>query len=329
MEFIQFHPTTLANNGSLISEASRGEGAHLVDETGRRFTDELQTRDKLSRDILHHMLKGHKVYLDFRHLDESVITEKLPSTQKMALNGAGIDIRSELLEVAPAAHYTIGGIWTRGDTSTDMPAVFACGECAVTGVHGANRLGGNSLLEGAYFGRLAGREAARVASKREFQPIDFAYVEKEMRRVDMIMDGESLFNINSMRKNMGEALFKNAGVFRSEASLTDALEYVHYLMKRNYGLHCVNKEIHNNVELPSILEFQNAQLIAEAMVVAAMKRQESRGVHFREDFPTRDDRLFNAASYITRMSRELLIVTFSNAARNNVWYSIKKALHLN
>jgi len=329
LEFMQFHPTTLSSSGSLISEAARGEGAYLVDETGERFTDELQTRDKLSRDIVHHMLEGHRVYLDFRHLDTEVIEKKLPSSRKMALNAAGIDITKELLEVSPAAHYSIGGIWTREDTSTDMPFVFACGECAVTGVHGANRLGGNSLLEGAYFGRLAGKEAARVAQKREFQPIDYAYVEKEMRRVELILEGESLFNINSMRINMGESLFRNAGVFRSEESLSKALEYVHYLMKRNYGLHCVNKERHNNVELPSILEFQNAQLIAEAMVVSAMARKESRGVHFREDFPEKDDRNFNTASYIVQLAHDYIKVSFENVVRNNIWYQIKKTLNFN
>jgi succinate dehydrogenase/fumarate reductase flavoprotein subunit len=328
MEFVQFHPTTLAKTGALISEAARGEGAYLVDETGKRFTDELQTRDKLSRDITSHMLKGHKVYLDFRHLDEKVIDEKLPSARKMALNAAGIDITKELLEIAPAAHYTIGGIWTREDTSTDMPYVFACGECAVTGVHGANRLGGNSLLEGAFFGRMAGREAARVALKRDFQPIDYADVDKEMRRVEVIMEGESLFNINAMRKNLGESLFRNAGVYRSEESLSSALEYIHYLMKRNYGLHCVNKERHNNVELPSILEFQNALVIAEAMVVSAMQRKESRGVHFREDYPMRDDKLFDSASYIIQLQYNYMKVTFENASPINIWYNIKKALNL-
>jgi succinate dehydrogenase / fumarate reductase flavoprotein subunit len=328
MEFVQFHPTTLANNGALISEAARGEGAYLVDEMGKRFTDELQTRDKLSREIASHILRGHKVYLDFRHLDEKVIDEKLPSARKMALSAAGIDITKELLEITPSAHYSIGGIWTREDTSTDMPYVFACGECAVTGVHGANRLGGNSLLEGAYFGRLAGREAGRVAGRRDFQPIDYADVDKEMRRVEVIMEGESLFNINAMRKNLGESLFRNAGVYRSEASLTTALEYIHYLMKRNYGLHCVNKERHNNVELPAILEFQNALYIAEAMVVAAMQRKESRGVHFREDYPTRDDKLFDSASYIVQLRHNYMKVTFENASPVNIWYNVKKTLGL-
>ncbi len=328
MEFVQFHPTTLAHTGALISEAARGEGAYLVDETGERFTDELQTRDKLSRAITTHMLQGHKVYLDFRHLDEKVIEEKLPSAQKMALNGAGVDIKKELLEITPSAHYSIGGIWTREDTSTDMPFVFACGECAMTGVHGANRLGGNSLLEGAYFGRLAGREAGRAALKRDFQPVDYADVNKEMNRVELIMEGESRFNINAMRKNLGESLFRNAGVYRSEASLTDALEYVHYLMKRSYGLHCVNKERHNNVELPAILEFQNALLIAEAMVVSAMERKESRGVHFREDYPQRNDRFYDAASYVLQIQYNFLRVSFENAVSNNLWYKIKKRLGL-
>ncbi len=328
MEFIQFHPTTLATTGALISEAARGEGAYLVDENEVRFTDELQTRDKLSRAILQHMLEGHKVFLDFRHLDKELIDTKLPSSKKMALNAAGIDIHTELLEISPSAHYSIGGIWTREDTSTDMDNVFACGECAVTGVHGANRLGGNSLLEGAYFGRLAGTEAARTALKNDFRPIDYMYVEKELRRIEHIIEGESRFNINAMRKNMGESLFRNAGVFRSEESLANALEYVHYLMKHNYGLHCVNKERSDNVELQSILEFQNAQLVAEAMVVSAMSRQESRGVHYRKDYAQKDDKRFGAASYITQVSDSFMKVSFEDAVTQELWHKIKKFLHL-
>jgi succinate dehydrogenase / fumarate reductase flavoprotein subunit len=328
MEFIQFHPTTLAQSGALVSEAARGEGGYLVDENGIRFTDELQTRDKLSREIVKHMLAGHKVYLDVRHLGEKIIEEKLPSARKLALGSAGIDLLTELLEITPSAHYSIGGIWTREDTSTDMQNVFACGECAVTGVHGANRLGGNSLLEGAYFGRLAGKEAARAAIKRDFQPIDYAYVEKEMRRVDLVLQGESLFNINSMRKNLGESLFRNAGVFRDENSLLNALEYTHYLMKRQYGIHCVNKDTHNNVELASILEFKNAMLIAEAMALSALERKESRGVHFRNDYPDRDDVHFDNASFIQQMSHDNFKVSFDSAVHKNIWYKIKKMFHL-
>jgi len=324
MEFVQFHPTTLVTNGALVSEAARGEGAYLVDESGKRFTDELQTRDKLSREITQHILNGHKVYLDFRHLSEELIETKLPSTQKLALNSAGIDIKSELLEITPSAHYSIGGIWTRSDTTTDIPGIYACGECAVTGVHGANRLGGNSLLEGVYFGRLAGSEAGKLALKKEFLPIDYADIEKESRRVDLIIDGESHFNINAMRKNLGETLFQHVGVFRTEESLSTAFEYIGYLLKRQYGLHCVNKDRENNVELSSIIEFKNALYIAEAMTLCALKRKESRGVHFRSDFVQKDDKHFISPSYVRLLDNNLFQISFENVVFDDVWHKVKK-----
>ncbi|MBU1927802.1 FAD-dependent oxidoreductase [bacterium] len=327
MEFVQFHPTTLKMNGALITEAARAEGAYLVDENGERFTNELQTRDKLARDIATHMINGHKVYLDFRHLPRELIETKLPSTQRMAFNSAGIDIMTELLEITPSAHYTIGGIWTRGDTSTDIPGIFACGECAVTGVHGANRLGGNSLLEGIYFGRLAGTEAGKFAKRRDFLPIDYADINKELRRIDVIIDGESHFNINSMRKNLGNALFKNVGVFRDEKSLVDAYEYVEYLIEKEYGLHCVSKDRENNVELSSILEFKNALYIAEAMILSALKREESRGVHFRSDFPQRNDQRFFTPSYVNLLDENLFQITFENVVFDGIWHKIKKVLN--
>lgn len=328
MEFVQFHPTTLVTNGALISEASRGEGAYLIDEKGERFTDELQTRDKLSRNIAKHILDGHKVYLDFRHLPKELIETKLPSTQKMALNSAGVDILTELLEVTPSAHYSIGGIWTRGDTSTEVPGIFACGECAVTGVHGANRLGGNSLLEGVYFGRLAGSEAAKYVQRKEFLPIDYASINKELRRVDLIIEGKSLYNINSMRKNLGESLFKNVGVFRDEKSLIDAFEYTRYLFKKQYGLHCVDKDRENNVELSSIIEFKNALYIAEAMILSALKREESRGVHYRTDFKRKDDKKFSSPSYIAFLDENLFNISFENFVLDGLWHKFKKALSL-
>lgn len=327
MEFVQFHPTTLLNSGTLISEAARGEGANIVDENGQRFTDELQTRDKLSRDIVRHQLDGHKVYLDFRHLGEELIDKKLPSARKHALNGAGIDIVTELLPITPSAHYTMGGIWSRDDTSSDMDNLFVCGECAYSGAHGANRLGGNSLLEAAYFGKLAGINAAKAAKKGKFQPIDYAQVAKELRYIDGILEGENRFNINTMRRNLGNILTKNVGVFRSHDSLADALEYVHYLMKLSSGLCCVNKERNNNVELMSILEFRNSLTVAETMVMSALAREESRGSHYREDFPITNDRDYKVNTIIRRLAGTFLRISFESHFSSDWWHRIRKFFH--
>ncbi|MDD2266569.1 FAD-dependent oxidoreductase [Sulfuricurvum sp.] len=327
MEFVQFHPTTLVGSGTLISEAARGEGAYIVDETGERFTDELQTRDKLSRDIVLHQLKGHTVYLDFRHLGEELIDKKLPSARKHALNGAGIDILTELLPITPSAHYTMGGIWSRNDTSIDMENVFVCGECAQSGVHGANRLGGNSLLEAAYFGRVAGTQASSAAKKGVFHPIDYAQVAKELRYVDMIVEGESRFNINTMRRNLGNNLYKNAGVFRTHDSLANALEYVHYLMKMSSGLCCVNKDRSDNVELMSIIELRNALTVSEAMLMSAMAREESRGVHYRDDFPQTDDKNYEVDTIVRRLAGTFLRITFESHLSSDWWYRIRKFFH--
>jgi len=324
MEFVQFHPTTLANSGALISEAARGEGAYIVDESGERFTDELQTRDKLSRDIVKHQLSGHSVYLDFRHLGEELIDKKLPSARKHALNGAGIDILTELLPITPSAHYTMGGIWSRNDTSTDIDNVFVCGECAYSGVHGANRLGGNSLLEAAYFGRVAGLEAARVAKRGEFHPIDYALVNKESRYVETILEGENRFNINTMRRNLGNNLYNNAGVFRTHDSLASSLEYIHYLMKMSSGLCCINKERSDNVELLSIIEFRNSLTVAEAMVMSALGREESRGSHYRNDFPDKDDKHYEVNTIIRRLTKTFLRISFEGHLSSDWWHRIRK-----
>jgi succinate dehydrogenase / fumarate reductase flavoprotein subunit len=326
MEFVQFHPTTLKHKAVLISEAGRGEGAKIVDEEGTEFVDPLLTRDKLSRAILKHEASGHEAFLDFRHLDEKLIDEKLPSTKKTALLSAGIDISKELLPIEPAAHYSIGGIWSRADTSTDISGVFVCGESALTGVHGANRLGGNSLLEGAFFGRRAGLEAAREAKRNSFKPIDYSYIEKETRIVDMIMEGENVYNSASMRKSLGEVMFKHVGVFRDEKGLMSALDYIHYLLRKSHGLHCVNKEKENNVELLSILEFNNALLVAESIVMSALKRKESRGVHYRMDYKAKDDKHFHASSFISMISNGLFKVRFGSPDKKSFFYKLKKLL---
>ncbi len=326
MEFVQFHPTALKKGGSLISEAARGEGAFLVDETGKRFTDELSTRDILTRTILEHMKDGHKIYLDFRYLDTKIIDEKLPSTYKTALMGAGIDIKKELLEITPAAHYTIGGIWIREDASTTMDGVYACGECAMSGVHGANRLGGNSLLESSYFGKIAGKEAAFYAKNEGFKPIDFITIEKDEKQIKHILNGENKYNINALKTNLGETLFLNAGPFRSEESLLKAYDYISYLRELKLGICCVNKEKENNVELSLILEFLNSLLIAEMIVLSAMHREESRGVHYRIDYPYTDKYYDNLNTCIMKFSKRYLKIFPESNFKIDFQYKIKKII---
>lgn len=326
-EFVQFHPTTLIKSGTLISEAARGEGAYIVDETGDRFTDELQTRDKLSRDIVRHQMAGHTVYLDFRHLGEELIDKKLPSARKHALHGAGIDILTELLPITPSAHYTMGGIRSNPDTSSDIKNIFVCGECAYSGVHGANRLGGNSLLEAAYFGKIAGINAARAAKNGKYHPIDYALVAGQSRYVEYILEGENRYNINTMRTNLGNNLYKNAGVFRDQDSLMNALEYVHYLMKLSSGLCCVNKERSDNVELMSIIEFKNALIVAEAMVMSSLARKESRGVHYRDDYPLTDDKYFGADTIIRRLSATFLKISFEGYLSSDWSHRLRRFFH--
>jgi succinate dehydrogenase/fumarate reductase flavoprotein subunit len=283
MEFVQFHPTGMHKSSYLVSEAARGEGGHLVNSEGERFVNELDTRDVVSRAILKEINDGKKVYLDLRHLDAQHIEEKLPSLYKAAYNQAGIDVTKELLEITPVAHYSMGGIESNM-TKTDIKGLFVCGECAVNNIHGANRLGGNSLLEGAVFGELAGSNAREFVRHKDFLPIDYNIVVKDQRIVDKIFDRDTTKNFNSMRISMGETMFKHAGIHRDYNSLIKAFDYLKYLRKEAGTLHCIDKGRNNNVELVSILELKNALEVAEAVVLSALEREESRGAHSRDDF---------------------------------------------
>ncbi|MFT7004091.1 MAG: succinate dehydrogenase/fumarate reductase flavoprotein subunit [Sulfurimonas sp.] len=287
MEFVQFHPTGLDKSSYLVSEAARGEGGYLVNSDGKRFIDELATRDVVSRAIIKEMDNGRDVFLDLRHLSEEHIKTKLPSLYKTAFTQRGVDITKELLKVKPLAHYSMGGI-EANMTKTNMKGLYACGECAVNGVHGANRLGGNSLLEGAVFGVLAGKNAKSFSTNKDYLPIDYNTVVKDQKMVDFIFDRESSKNFNSMRISMGKTMFKHAGIHRTEASLTKAFDYLKYLRRESLTLHCIDKGRQNNVELIAILELRNALEISEAVVLSALKRKESRGAHCRDDFPLLD-----------------------------------------
>jgi len=289
MEFVQFHPTGFIKTSYLVSEAARGEGGYLVNSDGDRFVDELDTRDVVSRAISKQISEGKEVFIDLRHLSAEHIETKLPSLQKAALMQAGIDVKSELLPIKPVAHYTMGGI-EANMTTTSIKGLFIAGECAVNVIHGANRLGGNSLLDGAVFGELAGKKALKFIQNKEFLPIDYNIVVKDQQKVDYIFDQDSTKNFNSMRISMGKTMFDNAGIHRDKKSLIKAFDYLKYLRREAGTLHCIGKGRSNNVELVSILELQNALEVAESVVLSARKRKESRGAHYRDDYKNKDEK---------------------------------------
>ncbi|MGE3300940.1 MAG: FAD-binding protein, partial [Arcobacter sp.] len=181
-------------------------------------------------------------------------------------------------------HYTMGGVDVNM-TKCELKGLYVCGEMASNGVHGANRLGGNSLLEGCVFGELAGMEALKYSQENEYSPIDYNTVIKDIEMIDFIFSGDTTKNFNAIRISLGKTLFEKVGIIKNELSLTLAFDYVKYLRQISYTLHCINKEKNNNVELTAILELRNALEISEAIILSALKRKESRGAHFREDYP--------------------------------------------
>jgi succinate dehydrogenase/fumarate reductase flavoprotein subunit len=285
LELVQFHPTGLAKNGALLSEAARGEGGYLVNTKGARFVDELSTRDVVTRAIMKEMEKGEAVFLDVTHLGEAVIDEKLPGLKQTCWLSQNIDVTKERIPITPVAHYTMGGIEVDANAQTTIRGLYACGEVACSGVHGANRLGGNSLIEGVVFGEIAGHNAANFATKHTFLPIDYETVAREFGKVEYIFKGENLYNVAALRKQLGKTMFENVGIYREEQRLVAAFEYIKYLRKLMPRLHCIDKSKDNNVEIVAILELINALQVAEAVVFCALHRKTSIGSHERLDAP--------------------------------------------
>jgi L-aspartate oxidase len=284
MEFMQFHPTVLYIAGGaryLVSEAVRGEGAYLRDCNGVRFMEEyhpdleLAHRDIVSRAITDRMLKtSHScVYLDLRHLDKNLVKERFPNISKVCA-GFGLDLSKDQIPVRPGAHYMIGGVKTDLQARTSVPHLWAAGEVTSTGLHGSNRLASNSLLEGMIFGSAAGKGASTAALSMPDQYSASLLPEWETEK----RSDEDL-NSKDLRNSLASLMWRDVGITRSADSLQNAQDKVDF-----WSRYVVDREFK---ALPG-WELQNMLLVSQLMITSAIERRESRGVHYRSDFPETD-----------------------------------------
>jgi len=312
MEFVQFHPTGLADTGILISEAARGEGGFLLNSKGERFMldydprkAELSSRDKVSRACETEIRegrgagpKGEAVLLDVRHLGPKVIREKLPELHSLALKLQGENMLDEPVRVAPTTHYSMGGIPTdlktrvRNNAGSTVAGLFAAGECACVSVHGANRLGGNSLLEALVFGRKAGEEIIGylgTGTKDRMHTADTEDASPAICRIQNFFDRDRQNSFYPLRGQLQNLMSREAGIFRHREGLETARQRIRVIAGQMHQTRVQDTSPSFNTELQEALEFENMILYAAAIVESALSREESRGAHFRTDFPERDD----------------------------------------
>lgn len=293
MEFIQFHPTVLYIAGSsrnLITEAIRGEGGRLVDRHGYRFMHDYDSRGELApRDVVSQAIESQmektrhaSVYLDLTHLNADFVRRRFPGIAAMCAK-FGLDITRDRIPVRPGAHYMIGGVTVDLEGRTSVPGLWACGEVTSTGLHGANRLASNSLLEGLVYGAHAGRGASEAAATmpQHFHALPLANV--------ALPQSPEPLDLSDIRNSLKSLMWRAVGVRRNRAGLSDALETVdawcRYVLERQF----------NDT---AGWELQNMLLVARIMIRAALEREESRGVHLRTDFPApNDDRWRGHLSY--------------------------------
>ncbi len=300
MEFVQFHPTTLKDTGILITEGARGEGGYLLNTLGERFMKryapeqmELATRSTVSLAIGQEIQEGRGVdgcvLLDLRHLGRTKILERSPQIRELAMEFAGLDPIETPIPIRPGAHYQMGGVKTNTWGETDLPGLFAAGECACVSVHGANRLGGNSLLETIVFGRRAGTRAADFIRDCHLPPIPATHLQRETQRVKTLLTNPGPERAWQIRDDLGKTMSLNLGIFRTKQSMQEAQHAIQALKARGQLMCVQDKGQIFNTDLIQALELQCLVEIAETIVVSALGREESRGAHYRADFPTRND----------------------------------------
>ena len=314
MEFVQFHPTGIAGSGVLISEAARGEGGKLFNSLGERFMEkyapnklELASRDVVARAITQEILEGRgcgedkdHVLIDLTHLGADLIKSKLPELRDLAITFLGQDMITEPISIAATAHYSMGGIpcdlhgHVKLNTKDLVDGFYAAGECACVSVHGANRLGANSVLEALFFGRHVGQTIVSdmKENKIEFRDADENAANDVIARLDKIKRSNGNERVPTLRDELQNSMTENAGVFRTEKSLLVQKEKLKELKERFQHVRIDDKSNIYNTDLQEAIELSHMIDYSAFIVEGAILRKESRGAHFRDEFPTRDDKNF-------------------------------------
>ena len=314
MEFVQFHPTGLYPVGVLISEAVRGEGAYLINSDGDRFMKnyapsrmELAPRDITSRAIAYEIRAGRGihpdgsaggpfVYLDLRHMGKEKIMSRVPFCWEEAHRLVGVDAVTQPIPIRPTNHYCMGGIPVNTDgqvrSSGDhlVEGFFAAGETACVSVHGANRLGSNSLLECVVYGKRTGAAIAEYVQKRRLSTVDEqSYIQQAQEEIQTLIEQPGKYRINQVRQAFQDCMTEHCGVFRTAELMGDGWDKITQLQQQYSEIYLDDKGNCWNTELVEALELKSLIVVGKTILASAMNRQESRGAHFREDYPQRDD----------------------------------------
>jgi succinate dehydrogenase / fumarate reductase, flavoprotein subunit len=303
MEFVQFHPTTLYDTNILITEGARGEGGILLNSKGERFmeryapkTIDLAPRDVVARAIEQEIAKGRGfdggyIYLDLRHLGADRIMERLPGIRRIAIDFAGIDPIKDPVPVQPGQHYSMGGIDIDINGRTNIPGLYAAGECACISVHGANRLGGNSLLETVVFGRIVADkiiEDMGITISKNDETVENAMMNVN-NMIEDIIQRKGSKHLFKLKNELNHTMSNKFGIFRDQKKMEEGLLEIKNLQEQISHVSIKNKDRALNQALIRLLEINGMILIAEAVAKGALARRESRGSHTRTDYPERDD----------------------------------------